>query len=121
MELRVLRLQFWQGVLACEGDVHAQVLAAVFGELKFERNLHFMVDGAMRENTNPWAKRLLDDVQALKHIDDFTEFADSVGDCIFKLLQPGPLRDAFPMFDFRILRLFELRKRAPPWIRGLGV
>ena len=114
VELQVLRLQFWQGVLAAQGDQHAQLLATVFGELAFEPQRQFAADGQLREDANPWARRLLDDVRSLRRVDDFAAFSESVGDNLFKLLQLGPLRDAFTVFDFRVLRLMEFRKSVPP-------
>ena len=89
-------------------------MGAVFSELKFEEFANLGNMGEVLESTNPWAKLLWSDLQALGKLDDCSDFVRAIGSKLFRLFVPGPIQTAFQNSDFKLLRVKAQTVCIPP-------
>ena len=117
-EARVRRLRWYQS-WARNPTEHTQELAAVLGDARAEKGKYKCLneDGTLNEEgANPWARRLLEDVEALAALDDASDFVERLAERI-KLLF-ADFAEEFVEIDASALRALAVTSSfAPPGYR----
>eukprot|EP00974_Lingulodinium_polyedra_P026030 2513528-Lingulodinium_polyedra.AAC.1 len=117
VECRVRRLRRLQQVVEDPGN-HEQWLAAHCGQLPAEVEPTLLLSGHLGSRANPWARRVLEDVQALEAEDDASWLVGHIGGRLGLLLTNAEVRQAFAKLDVAVLRARCFRDSVPPpgWV-----
>ena len=113
VEARVRRLKSAQ-TLVQDPSHHGQVLTAMFGKLPAEPSSTLGPDGEITPETNPWAVRWMEDLEALQPHDE-RGVVQRMGKNVRALFLDRELAADFVAIDVSVLRLQSLSTQVPPW------
>ena len=115
IETKVRRLAWLQQMLGYR-QANSQMLAALFGQCRFEQHPTVGADHRLTPTANSLARRAVSDIDALYTFSDGQEFAEELDGRIGLLLCPGDdyFREKFRALDVRQLKLAVVSSAVPP-------
>ena len=112
IEMCIRRLQYWQRLLRAP-HLHSYVFAVIFGHFKFERGPPLQEDGTVSDSAHPWLHQLVDDIEALREVDDLAHVPEQVDRRPLRLFM-GDVKHDFLHMDVTMLRRKFLCVSIPP-------
>lgn len=112
-ELAQRRLRQLQSIARDPANA-TQLLAAWFGQARFEGQATCSEEAGLSESANPWAKRVFSDFERLRMSDDHAWMVEDVQGDFVRLLRARHLAEAFADADLSVLRARLWGCRQPP-------
>eukprot|EP00959_Pyramimonas_sp_CCMP1952_P241456 5046425-Pyramimonas_sp.AAC.1 len=96
--------------------MHAQWLTAHFGKFPWESERTMDQQGRLLEGANPWAKRVLEDLEAMEPLEDAQRFLEVLrekyGNGVGWIFLDPELQEDFTKVDVSLLRSLDVQKPA---------
>eukprot|EP00974_Lingulodinium_polyedra_P101152 9799662-Lingulodinium_polyedra.AAC.1 len=117
VELQVRRLK-WAQAWALHPQCHVQALAAMFGQMRIEKEREvepcYVKGGGVGAGAHPWLLRLREDLQVLRLSEDAGWMVEEVGEDFIRLFTEPELAEQFGRADLQVLRTRLWCAQVPP-------